>query len=120
MSFTRLVPNVYYQNIHDGLRLFVDCLRFKIGHEELASKEPFCVIEGNEFHFMLFQHRELALEHQPEFRLVTGNIEEVFNRISLSHPEYVHPNLSKITLRPWGAKEFALRDEQVCLIIQQW
>lgn len=120
MEFNRLVPNVYYQNINDGLKVFVDCLGFRIGHEEFTSKEPFCVIESNEFYLMLFEHEELAKEHQPEFRLVTRNIEEVFNNISLSHPEYLHPNLSKITLRPWGAKEFALRDGQVCLIIQQW
>lgn len=31
-----------------------------------------------------------------------------------------HTNLSKITLRPWGAKEFALRDNQLGVIIQQW
>jgi hypothetical protein len=41
-------------------------------------------------------------------------------KISKSHPEFLHPNLKEITLRPWGAKEFALRDEQVCIIIQEW
>ncbi len=71
MDFNRLVPNVYYQNINDGLRLFVDCLGFRIGHEELTSKEPFCVIESKAFHLMLFEHEELAKEHQPEFRLRT-------------------------------------------------
>ena len=120
MNFNRLVPNVYYQNISDGLKLFVDCLGFRIGHEELTSKEPFCVIESNAFHLLLFEHNPLAKEHQPEFRLVTSDIEEVFNKVSLSHPDYLHPNLDKITLRPWGAKEFALKDGQVCLIIQQW
>ncbi|MCK7591702.1 hypothetical protein M0G43_14025 [Subsaxibacter sp. CAU 1640] len=120
MHFNRLVPNVYYKNINDGLKMFVDCLGFKMGHEELKSKEPFCVIEGNEFHLMLFQHEKLAKEHQPEFRLVTKNIEDVYQKVSTSHPEYLHPNLNKVTLRPWGAKEFALRDGQVCLIIQQW
>jgi len=48
MNFIRLVPNVYYQDIHDGLKFFVDCLEFKIGHEELKptrfvySKETAC------------------------------------------------------------------------------
>lgn len=120
MEFTRLVPNVYYENIYDGLKLFVDCLGFRIGHEELKSKEAFCVIENDAFHLLLFEHRELAKEHQPEFRLITKNIEEDFSKISLSHPEYLHPNLPKVTLRPWGAKEFALRDGQICIIIQQW
>lgn len=120
MGFSRLVPNVYYQDIQDGLKLFVDCLGLKIGHEELTAKEPFCVLESDEFHLMLFEHKELAKQHQPEFRLVTIDIEEVYNRISVLYPQYLHPNLSQITLRPWGAREFALRDNQVCLIIQQW
>ncbi len=47
MDFTRLVPNVCYQNINDGLRLFADCPGFRIGHEELTSNDPYCVIESN-------------------------------------------------------------------------
>lgn len=120
MKFNRLVPNVYYQNIHDGLKLFVECLGMRMGHEELNGKQPFCVIENDEFHLLLFEDKELAKEHQPEFRLITKNIEEVYARVSRSHPEFLHPNLSKVTLRPWGAKEFALRDGQVCIIVQQW
>ncbi|MDX1938747.1 MAG: hypothetical protein SFU21_16620 [Flavihumibacter sp.] len=68
----------------------------------------------------LFEHAALAREHNPEFRLVTKNIEAVYETISKSHPQYLHPNLSIVTLRPWGAKEFALRDEQVCIVFQQW
>jgi len=120
MNFARLVPNVYYPDIKDGLKLFIDCLEFTIGHEELNSKNPFCVIEKGMLQMYLFQDKALAGEHNPEFRLVTNNIDEVYEKISASHPGYLHPNLSKVTLRPWGAKEFALRDNQVCIIIQQW
>lgn len=41
MKYEQLVPNVYYQNINDGLKMFVDCLGFAIGHSELSAKEPF-------------------------------------------------------------------------------
>ena len=120
MNFTKLVPNVYYQDIKDGLKLFIDCLEFKIGHEELKSENPFCVIEKDGLQMYLFENKELAKEHSPEFRLVTNGIDEVYKKVSSSHPEFLHPNLSKVTLRPWGAKEFALRDKQVCIVIQQW
>ena len=120
MNFAKLVPNVYYLDIKDGLKLFIDCLEFSIGHEELKSKNPFCVIEKGELQMYLFENKELAKEHNPEFRLVTNSIDEVYKKVSSSHPEFLHPNLSKVTLRPWGAKEFALRDDQVCIIIQQW
>ncbi len=120
MNFTRLVPNVYYQDIRDGLKFFVDCLGFEIAHEELTSDSPFCVIERDGLQIFLFQHAELAKEHNPEFRLQTKGIDDVYKTVSTSHPKFLHPNLSKVTVRPWGAKEFALRDHQVCIIVQQW
>ena len=120
MYFKKLVPNVFYADINDGLKLFVECLEFKIIHDELKSDQPFCVIEKDALRINLFQNIELANEHNPEFRLVTDNIEEAYQKISVSHPEYLHPNLSTITLRPWGAKEFALMDEQLGVVIQQW
>jgi hypothetical protein len=120
MNFEKLVPNVYYVEIVNGLKFFADCLGFTIAHDEIKSRQPFCVLHKDRVHINLFESAKLANEHNPEFRLVTKNIEEVYDRVSKSHPEFLHPNLKEITLRPWGAKEFALRDEQVCIIIQQW
>jgi hypothetical protein len=120
MNFIKLIPNVYYRDINDGLKLFIDCLEFNIGHEELKSQNPFCVIEKDGLQMYLFEDKELAKEHNPEFRLMTNGIDEVYKKVSSSHPEFLHPNLSKVTLRPWRAKEFALRDSQVCIIVQQW
>ncbi len=120
MTFTKLVPNIFYTNINDALKLFIDCLDFKIEHDELKSETPFCVIEKNGLRINLFENKELAKEHYPDFRLVTNDIEEVYQKVSLSYSELLHPNLNKITVRPWGAKEFALKDEQVGIIIQEW
>lgn len=120
MNFTKLVPNIFYADINSGIRIFVDCLEFTIGHEELAANIPFCVVEKNGLRVNLFQNREFAQKDNPEFRLVTDNIEEVYNKVQSNYPELLHPNLNKITLRPWGAKEFAIMDEQLGIIIQQW
>ena len=120
MNFTKLVPNIFYIDIQDGLKLFINCLEFKIEHDELKSNNPFCVIEKNGLRINLFENAALAKEHSPEFRLVTNDIDEVYRKVSSSHPEFLHPNLNKITLRPWGAKEFALMDKQLGIIIQQW
>ena len=120
MNFERLVPNVFYSNINDGLKLFVDCLNFTIGHDEMKSRQPFCVLEKDGLRINLFENAELAKEHNPEFRLVTKNIEEVYKKVAASHPKFLHPNLKEVTLRPWGAKEFALMDKQLGVIIQQW
>jgi hypothetical protein len=120
MNFTKLVPNVFYIDIKDALKLFINCLEFKIQHDELKSDNPFCVIERDGLRINLFENKELAKEHNPEFRLVTNDIDEVYKKICLSHPEFLHPNLNKITLRPWGAREFAIMDKQLGIVIQQW
>ncbi len=120
MTFEKLVPNIFYVDIADGVKFFVDCLGFTIGHDEINSRQPFCVLEKDGLRINLFQNAELALEHNPEFRLVTKNIEEVYDKVSRSHPEFLHPNLKQITLRPWGAKEFALTDGQLGVVIQEW
>ena len=60
MSFSKLVPNVYYRDINDGLKFFVDCLGFNIGYQELKSNDPFCVIEREGLQMYLFQHAQLA------------------------------------------------------------
>lgn len=120
MNFTRLVPNIFYKDIQDGLKLFIDCLEFKMEYSEINAAHPFCVVSKDQLHINLFQDVTLANEHNPEFRLVTNDIEAAYKKIASTHPEFLHPNLNKITLRPWGAREFAIKDNQLGIVIQQW
>lgn len=120
MTFSKLVPSVFYTELSDGLKLFVDCLQFKIGHKDLNTSQPYCVLQKDGISIMIFQDEQLANEHYPELRLVTENIDEVYAAVSASHPHLLHPNLSKVTVRPWGAKEFAIKDHQVGIRFQQW
>ena len=120
MNFTKLVPSVFYTDLSDGLKLFVDCLQFEIAHKDLNISQPFCVLRKDDIGIMLFQDAQLAKEHYPELRLVTENIEEVYSTVAASHPHLLHPNLDKVTMRPWGAKEFAISDQQVGIRFQQW
>jgi hypothetical protein len=120
MHFTQIVPSVFYSDIKDGLTLFVDCLDFSITHDEFKSSNPYCVLEKDGITIMLFEDEALAKEHNPELRLVTHNIAEVFAIVSTSHPHLLHPNLDKVTQRPWGAQEFAIADKQLGIRFQQW
>lgn len=120
MHFTKLVPSVFYKDIKDGIKLFVGCLQFTIAHQELQIAEPYCVLEKDGVCLMLFENEQLAREHYPELRLVTDNIEEVHASVAVSHPHLLHPNLSTVTLRPWGAREFAILDGQTGIRFQQW
>lgn len=120
MNFSKLVPSFFYIDISDGLKLFVDCLQFSMEHQDLVASQPYCVLEKNGIRIMVFQDEQLAKEHYPELRLETDNIEEVYAKISASHPHLLHPNLNKVTLRPWGAREFAISDKQLGIRFQQW
>jgi hypothetical protein len=120
MNFEKVVPSVFYADISKGLKLFVDCLQFSIEHEEFKSSQPYCVLAKDGITIMVFEDEQLAKGHYPELRIVTKNIDEVFEKISVSHPHLLHPNLNKVTVRPWGAKEFAILDKQVGIRFQQW
>jgi hypothetical protein len=120
MNFTKLVPSVFYTSLSDGLTLFADCLQFTIVHIDVDASQPYCVLKNEGISIMVFQDDQLAKEHHPELRLVTDNIEEVYAKISASHPHLLHPNLNKVTARPWGAKEFAIADNQLGIRFQQW
>ena len=120
VNFLKLVPSVFYSHISDGVGLFVDCLRFTVVHEDLLASQPYCVVENNDIRLMIFQDEQLAKEHYPELRLVTNNIEEVYAKISKTHSHLLHPNLYQVTLRPWGAREFAITDKQVGIRFQEW
>jgi len=120
MKFKKLVPEIYYADIKAGLRIFVECLEFSVGHSELNSAQPFCVLDKDGLSIMLFENKEYAKKFNPLLRLVTDNIDEVYERVQTKFPELLHPNLDRVTQRPWGAKEFALRDAQIGIVIQQW
>jgi hypothetical protein len=120
MNFTGLVPSVFYCDLSDGLKMFVDCLQFTIVHQDLNTSQPYYVLQKDGIIIMVFQDEQLAKEHNPELRLVTSNIEEVYAKVSTSHSHLLHPNLNKVILRPWGAKEFAIKDNQLGIRFQQW
>lgn len=120
MTFSKLVPQVFYHDMRIALKTFVDCLEFTVAVDQISAPTPFCVVRKGHLDMMVFESKEYAEIEHPEFRLVTDNIEEVYERVSSKFPELLHPNLSKVTLRPWGAKEFAIMDKQIGIIVQQW
>ncbi|MEP6674770.1 MAG: hypothetical protein ABJA78_06435 [Ferruginibacter sp.] len=121
MKFTKLVPNIFYEDIKVGLKLFIDCLEFSIGYDDLNSKDPCCVAKKDELAIFILQNKEVAEKDRPEIRLQTDDIAGVYEKIAMTHPELLHPNGKTISMKPWGAKEFALLDESgICIIIQQW
>jgi hypothetical protein len=120
VHFTKVVPSIFYVDIKIALKTFIDCLEFTMSHDELNADHPFCVVKKDGVSIMLFQNAEYAEKEHPEIRLVTDNIDEVYIKVFVKFPELLHPNLNEVTLRPWGAKEFALLDGQIGIRVQQW
>lgn len=120
MKFEKITPSVFYNTIQDSYKLFIDCLAFTIVHQELNIDSPYCVVEKDNIGILIFENKEYAQIVKPELRIVTNNIKLVYQKIISTSPELLHPNLNKITPRPWGAKEFAIYDNQVCFIFQEW
>jgi uncharacterized coiled-coil protein SlyX len=120
MNFTQLVPSVFYADINIGLKTFVDCLEFTIAHQELTIANPYCVVTKGNLSVMIFEDKDQAKNDHPELRLVTNNIQEVYRKVASHYPDMLHPNLNKVTLRPWGAQELALIDGQIGIRVQQW
>jgi hypothetical protein len=120
VHFTKVVPSIFYADIQIAIKTFVDCLEFTIGHNELHTDNPFCVVDKDGLSIMLFQNAEHAGKEHPEIRLVTNNIDEVYAKVASKFPELLHPNLKEVTLRPWGAREFAMLDGQIGIRVQQW
>ncbi|PPK84219.1 hypothetical protein CLV84_3987 [Neolewinella xylanilytica] len=120
MRYTRLVPSVFYPDLADALALFVECLQFSVLHQEEAAAQPYALVAKDGIKLMLFQDSRLAGAHHPELRIETEDIKVVYDALAASHPYLLHPNLDRITLRPWGAWEFAIADGQVGIRFQQW
>ena len=120
MKFTKWVTSVFYTDLSVGLKLFVDCLKFTIEHKDLNASQPYYPLKKEEISILVFQDERLAKEHNPELRLVTDTIDEVFEKVVSTPPHLLHPNLDKVTIRPWGAKEFAIADQQLGMRFQQW
>ena|ERR1700744_4688395 len=119
MKLTKVIPKIFYSDISAGVKLFVDCLGFKIVYRE-NDPNAFYVIKRDNATILLVEDDEFAKKDRPELRIETDDIETLYSELSAKPTTLFHPNLNAIKTQPWGLKEFALLDEShVCVIIQQ-
>jgi hypothetical protein len=115
--FNRLIPKIFFDRLDQGLALFVDGLQFRI----LYQDEDMAVVERDGAKAYLVQSPEFAAKDRPELAIETDQIDAIFQDLSTRVPQLLHPNSKTVTLRPWGAREFAVRDPtDVCVIFRQW
>jgi hypothetical protein len=114
---TRLVPNIFFNQISEGLDLFVNGLGFRVLHQD----ESLAVVARDDAKAHLIESPEFAAKDRPEIALETDTIEEIHAEICARRPDLLHPNSRAVTQKPWGAREFAVLDVTgVCVIFRQW
>ena len=113
----RLVPKIFFNRMDEGLDLFVNCLGFEVLHQDSSL----AVVGKDGAKAYVVESAEYAAKDRPEIAIETDNIDEIYKEISAKRPDVLHPNLSRVTKRPWGALEFSLLDKTgVCVVFRQW
>jgi hypothetical protein len=113
----RLVPKIFFDHMEDGLDLFVNCLGFTVLHQD----NSLAVVGRDGAKAYVVESPEYAAKDRPEIAIETDSINEVYREISEKRPDVLHPNLPRVTRRPWGALEFSLLDKTgVCVVFRQW
>jgi hypothetical protein len=112
-----LIPKVFYADINVGLDLFVRGIGFEIAYQD----DSISVLERDGAKVYLMQNAALAALDRPELAIETDDIDSIHAEIKARAPELLHPNVPEVSLRPWGAREFALLDSTtVCVVFRQW
>ncbi len=113
----RLIPKIFFDRMEEGLDLFVNGLGFTVLHQD----GTLAVVGRDGAKAYVMESPEYAAKDRPEIAIETDTIHELFEEISAKRPDLLHPNLSRVTARPWGALEFSVLDpSHVCVVFRQW
>jgi hypothetical protein len=114
---TRLIPKVFFNRMSEGLDLFVDCLGFKVVHQDAKL----AVVARDGATAYVVESPEYAAKDRPEIAIETDTIQDPYQEISSRRPDVLHPKSHEIKKKPWGSFEFALLDKTgVCIVFRQW
>ena len=115
--FNNLIPKIFYDRLQQGLDFFVGALGFEVLYQDAAL----AVIARDGAKADLVESPEFAARDRPELGIDTDDIDAIYRELSTRAPERLHPNLSRVTARPWGAREFAMLDPTtVCVVFREW
>ncbi len=115
--FKNLIPKIFYDHLQDGLEFFVDGLGFEILHQDATL----AVIARDGAKAYIMQSPECAALDRPELAIETDDIDAIHKEMSARSPKLLHPNSRTVSLKPWGAREFAMLDQTtVCVIFREW
>lgn len=112
-----LIPKVFFNRMEEGLNLFVNGLGFEIRYQD----QSLAVVARDGAKAYVVESPEYAAKDRPEIAIETDDIQSLHEDIARRRPDLLHPNLPRVTKRPWGALEFSLLDATgVCVVFRQW
>ncbi|MBD8871649.1 hypothetical protein [Rhodanobacter sp. DHB23] len=112
-----LIPKIFYDCLQDGLEFFVEGLGFEILHQDGCM----AVVARDGAKAYIVESPEYAAKDRPELAVETDRIDEIFREMCSRAPQLLHPNSRTVSLKPWGAREFAMLDRTtVCVIFREW
>lgn len=115
--FKNLIPKIFYDRLDDGLEFFVKGLGFGI----LYRDDDLAVVARDEAKAYIVESPECAASDRPELAVETDDIDAIFEEMSRKSPHLLHPNAKVVSLKPWGAREFAMLDRTtVCVVFREW
>lgn len=115
--FKNLIPKIFYDRLQDGLVFFVDGLGFEILYRDAGM----AVIARGGAKAYIVQSPEYAALDRPELAVETDSIDLIFKEMSTRAAHLLHPNSKTVSLKPWGAREFAMLDKTtVCVVFREW
>jgi len=115
--FKNLIPKIFYNHLQEGLTFFVDGLGFSVLYQDATM----AVIARDGAKAYIVQSPEFAALDRPEICIETDDIDAIYKEMSTQSAHLLHPNSHRVSLRPWGAKEFAMLDKTtVCVVFREW
>ena len=115
--FNNLIPKIFYDYLQDGLEFFVGGMGFEILYQDATM----AVIARDGAKAYIVQSPECAALDRPELGIDTDDINTVYAEMSARALHLLHPNANVVSLKPWGAREFAMLDKTtVCVIFREW
>ncbi len=123
----RAVQGICFLDLENPKKFFVDLLGFNAAHEE----EGLLVVERDSVLFQLGIDPDVAIDVKgnrmmaPLIRIETNDIESISREIKERYSSGVCPTAivkdEEPKLRPWGAKEWGVRDSNnMVILFQEW
>ena len=98
---TRLVANIFYSSLSDGLDLFVTCLGFKVLHQDATL----AVIERDGAKAHIVESAEFAAKDRPQITIETEAIDELYREIQSRAPQMLHRGARQVSRHELAAVE---------------